>query len=124
MSIIRSGEYRVLESGTVVPFDCSYPTHFSFTIGETPISVAVYLEDDLSNPTRRYYKPEWEDGETLSLRITLYNTPLSEGLGGPTLPIKIGEIDDEKIYFRIRTVGITRANYSLMYTLYAGKEIS
>lgn len=114
---VKSGDYDVLESGTIMQFK-NEPIEFELA---SNMNIRfMFITDGKPNDTKMVFK---NISDSL-LELHLYNFHNSMGTGN-TEPLPLGNINNRKLYlnFRVFSINDVQSNRVVHYTWYLGEEV-
>lgn len=115
---IKTGEYEVVFSGSVVMVD-NKPVEFQFP--ETHASLRIILsfkEDSNVEGSPIEFHP---NQETKTLELVIINSKGLNNFGNTTL-LEIGFLQNRKLYLNYRVLTIGNISNTIHYTFYLGEE--
>ena len=116
---IKSGEYDVLYSGTVIGIK-DQEVEFNFPEIHASLKIIIDFKIDTSIKDSPI-KLDLPGNKTL--KITLINTASSLGTGNAEV-LEIGHINGRRLYLNYRIYAINGISNTIHYTFYLGKEVN
>lgn len=114
---IKSGEYEVIFSGTVIGID-QEPIEFQFPETHASLKIIIDFKDD---PDIEGSPIKFDFPEDKSLKLTMINSKSKLGSGNTKL-LEIGFLENRKLYLNYRVYSINDLSKTIHYTFYLGKE--
>lgn len=119
MITISSGNYDVLQSGTIIPF-LHAPVEFKIE-GKTEV-IRLQLDVKLADsPPEKTLEAQLIEKNVL--RLTLVNVKRSL-LSGTNAPITLGTLDNRILLLHIRTFNFDEKDPIIHYTFFLGGEVT
>jgi hypothetical protein len=116
---IKSGEYEVLYSGTVIGIK---EQEIEFNFPEVHASLKIIIDFKIDDSIKDSpIKIDLPGNKTL--KLTLVNTASSLGTGNAEI-LEIGHINGKKLYLNYRIYAIQGISNTVHYTFYLGKEVT
>ena len=114
---IKSGEYEVIFSGTVIGMK-DEPIEFHFPKNHASLIIIIEF---ILKPEVKGSSIEFKVINDKSLKLFLINVESSIGSGN-TNRLEIGHLENRKLYLNYRIFSINELSKTIHYTFYVGKK--